>query len=104
MSALFFIQAHVPEDAEVRRRYREYQARVTPLIARHGGRLLATGQHLEAFEGAEPDRRVIVLEFPDIEALRAFWTSPDYAEVRTLRDGCSVTAWAIPTLPAPTTP
>lgn len=98
MSALFFIQAHVPDDPDVRRRYREYQARVTPLIARHGGRLLATGQLLETFEGTAPDRRVVVLEFPDIDALRAFWASPDYAEVRTLRDGCSVTAWAIPAL------
>ena len=101
MSALFFIQAHIPNDADVRRLYREYQARVTPLIARHGGRLLATGQHLETFEGAPPDRRVVILEFPDIDALRAFWNSPDYAEVRTLRDGCSVTAWAIPTLDSP---
>jgi uncharacterized protein (DUF1330 family) len=102
MPALFFIQAHVPDDPEIRRRYREYQTRVTPLIARHGGRLHATGQHLEAFEGMPPDRRVIVLQFPSMEALRAFWNSPDYAQVRTLREGCSVTAWAIPTLDSPT--
>jgi uncharacterized protein (DUF1330 family) len=103
MTALFFIQAHVPDDADIRRRYREYQTRVTPLIARHGGRLLATGQHLETFEGAPPDRRVIVLQFPSMEALRAFWHSPDYDDVRALRDGCSVTAWAIPALDSPTT-
>ena len=98
MSALFFIQAHIPDDADVRKRYRDYQQQVTPLIARHGGRLLATGQKLEAFEGPGPDRRVVVLEFPDIEALRAFWTSPEYTTVRRLREGCEVTAWAIPTL------
>ena len=97
MSALFFIQALVPDDPDVRHLYREYQARVTPLIERHGGRLLATGQHLETFEGTPPDRRVIVLAFPSMEALRAFWNSPDYGEVRRLRDGCTVTAWAIPT-------
>ena len=98
MTALFVIQAHVPDDPEIRRRYREYQSKVMPLIARHGGRLLATGQNLETLEGADPDRRVIVLEFPEIQALRAFWASPEYTQVRELRDGCEVTAWAIPTL------
>ena len=100
MSVLFFIQAHIPDDPEVRQRYRQYQQRVTPLIAQHGGRLHATGQHLETFEGTPPDRRVVILEFPDIQALRAFWDSPEYTEVRALREGCSVTAWAIPTINA----
>lgn len=98
MSTLLFIQASVPDDPEIRRRYRDYQARVMPLIASHGGRLLATGQQLEAFEGDPPNRRVIVLEFPNSDALRAFWTSEDYAEVRRLREGCTVTAWALPSI------
>lgn len=97
MTALFFIQAHVPDDPDIRRRYRDYQNKVMALIANHGGRLLATGQNLETFEGSAPVRRVIVLEFPEIKALRAFWTSPEYAQIRRLRDGCEVSAWAIPT-------
>lgn len=97
MPALFIVQAAVSRDPALRDRYREYQARVQPLIAAHGGRLLATGANLEVLEGEHDGRRLIVFEFPSMEALRAFWQSPEYAEVKLLRAGAArIDAWAVP--------
>ena len=97
MPALFVIQAAVSSDPGKRERYRHYQARVRPLIEAHGGRFRAGGMHLEVLEGAHDGRRLIVFEFPSMDALRGFWQSPEYAEVKLLRAGtAAVDAWAVP--------
>ena len=97
MPALFIVQAAVSRDPAQRARYREYQARVQPLIAAHGGRLHATGANLEVLEGEHDSRRLIVFEFPSMDALRAFWHSPEYAALKRLRAGAArIDAWAVP--------
>ena len=97
MPALFIIQAELSADATHRTRYREYQARVQPMIEAHGGRFRASGVGLEVLEGAHDGRRLIVFEFPSMDALRAFWNSPDYAELKALRAGAArIDAWAVP--------
>ena len=97
MPALFIIQATVSRDPAERERYREYQAQVQPLIAAHGGRLRATAGRLEVLEGAHDGRRLVVFEFPSMEALHGFWHSPQYAVIKTLRaNAAQVDAWAVP--------
>ena len=100
MAALLIIQAKVSRDEAHRDRYRQYQARVQPLIESRGGRLRASGLGLEVLEGAHDGRRLLVFEFPSMDAIRAFWQSPEYAEVRPLRDGAArIDAWAVPAEP-----
>ena len=97
MPALFIIQATLSRDPAKRERYREYQAQVQPLIAAHGGRLRATGGKLQVLEGAHDGRRLVVFEFPSMEALHGFWHSPQYAAIKTLRaNAAQVDAWAVP--------
>ena len=97
MPALFIIQAEVSADAAKRVRYHEYQARVQPLIEAHGGRFRASGVGLEVPEGSHDGRRLIVFEFPSMDALHAFWDSPQYGQLRGLRAGAAqVDAWAVP--------
>ncbi len=97
MPALFIIQAELSADAEARARYREYQARVQPMIEAHGGRFRASGLGLEVLEGAHDGRRLIVFEFASMEAIRGFWNSPEYAELKDLRAGAArIDAWAVP--------
>lgn len=99
MPALFIIQAAVSRDPVQRENYREYQAQVQPLIAAHGGRLLATGSKLQVLEGSHDGRRLVVFEFPSMEALHGFWHSPQYAALKTLRaNAAEVDAWAVPAL------
>ena len=65
--------------------YKDYVAAVTPMVAAFGGRYLVRGGSAEGREGAPPQGRIVVLEFPSIEAARAFNDSPEYAVVARLR-------------------
>lgn len=93
MAALLIIQATVTQ----RDGYKAYQAAVQPLIASFGGKLKGSGVGLEVLEGKHDGRRLIVFEFPSMEAIRTFWGSPEYAKVKTLRQGAAtVDVWAVP--------
>jgi uncharacterized protein (DUF1330 family) len=65
------------------RRYRELAA---ASIARHGGRYLVRGAAPVVAEGDwPPDCRVVIVEFPTMERLQAWYTSADYAEALAVR-------------------
>jgi uncharacterized protein (DUF1330 family) len=65
--------------------FAEYREKVAPLIAAFGGRYLVRGGAVDAVEGDLGLERAIVLEFPDMARLRAFYDSPDYAPLIALR-------------------
>lgn len=69
---------------------RPYGRAVVPVAAKFGGRFIVLADHPEPVEGNPDRRRVVILEFPSLEAARAFWTSPEYAEVKKLREGVGV--------------
>lgn len=93
MAALLVIQATVLHKEQ----YRKYQAAVRPLMAARGGRLKASGVGLEVLEGAHDGRRLIVFEFDSMDAIRGFWSSPEYAQVKRLREGAAkIDVWAVP--------
>lgn len=65
----------------------EYKRQVVPLIEAYGGRFLSRGGAVKALEtgrGWSPGRMVII-EFPDMAALEAWYNSPDYAPVLAIR-------------------
>lgn len=64
-----------------------YGRAVVSVAAKFGGRFVALADRPEPLEGHPDTRRVVILEFPSLEAARAFWDSADYAEVRKLREG-----------------
>jgi uncharacterized protein (DUF1330 family) len=71
--------------------YERYKALVPTAIAAYGGKYLVRGGKTTTLEGMwDPDRFVIV-EFPDADAARAWWSSPEYAEAKALRQSCSDT-------------
>ena len=69
--------------------YEAYRAEVPALIARFGGRYLVRGGAVTALEGERTPRRQVLLEFPDMAALRAGYDSPEYVRLRALRQRCS---------------
>ncbi|MEV7289787.1 DUF1330 domain-containing protein [Streptomyces sp. NPDC093252] len=70
--------------------FEEYARAVPAVVAAHGGRYLARGGHSEVFEGpAAEGRRVVVVEFPSVDAARRYYTSAEYTAVRALRDGAA---------------
>jgi uncharacterized protein (DUF1330 family) len=69
----------------------EYRRRNTDAVAAHGGRFIVRGGELELLEGEWDTRRIIVIEFPDVESARGWYESEDYAPLKALRRGASVT-------------
>ncbi len=65
-----------------------YGASAGALVAQYGGKYVLRGPGVELLEGAFGDgASMVISEWPDKAAARAFWTSPEYAEVKKLRDG-----------------
>ena len=65
----------------------EYKRLVLPTITEHGGRFVARGADpviIEAGKDWTPGRMVII-EFPSVEAIRAWYNSPEYAPIRAVR-------------------
>jgi uncharacterized protein (DUF1330 family) len=75
----------------------EYRKRVSELFAKHGGRYLVRGGQVEALEGQYDGQRLVVFEFPSMEAIHTVWNSDEYVPVKKLREGAGeVIVWAVP--------
>jgi uncharacterized protein (DUF1330 family) len=83
MSAYAISEVDVLDEAAAGR-YRELAA---ASITRHGGRYLVRAAQPDVVEGDWPaTRRVVVVEFPSVEALRSWYDSADYAAALAVRD------------------
>ena len=69
----------------------EYRRRNTDAVADHGGRFVVRGGEAEVLEGAWDTVRMVVIEFPDAAAARAWWESEEYEAIKPLRRGASDT-------------
>jgi uncharacterized protein (DUF1330 family) len=69
----------------------EYRRRNTDAVAAHGGRFVVRGGEHELVEGEWDTIRLVVIEFPDMDAVRAFWTSDEYEAIKPIRRGASTT-------------
>lgn len=58
------------------------------LIEKFGGRYVLRGPGAELLEGDFGDGgSMVISEWPDKDAARAFWNSPEYTEAKKLREG-----------------
>jgi uncharacterized protein (DUF1330 family) len=77
------------------------------LVERFGGRYLLRGPGVELLEGSfGAGASMVISEWPDKAAAKAFWNSPEYAEAKKLRDGvadCQVLLIETPTPIGPAT-
>ena len=66
--------------------YEEYKALARPIAEKYGGRYLARGGEMDVIEkDLWSPTRMVLIEFPDIDAARAFANSDEYAPVGALR-------------------
>lgn len=70
-------------------RYEEYKALTPAAVAAFGGRFIVRGGAAETLEGPDETRRIVVVEFPDLDQARACFESPQYAEARAKRIGAA---------------
>lgn len=79
--------AYVIADTDItdHRAYDEYKRQVAPMIAKFGGRFLVRGGNHVVLEGSWRPHRLVVIEFPSMDALTAWYNSPEYAPLLALR-------------------
>ncbi|MGH6969017.1 MAG: DUF1330 domain-containing protein [Stellaceae bacterium] len=68
--------------------YEPYKKMASESIQRHGGKFLARGGRTVSLEGEKP-KRVVVVEFPSVEAAEEFYRSPDYQAAAKVRQKVS---------------
>jgi uncharacterized protein (DUF1330 family) len=62
-----------------------YRAAVGPTLAGHDAKVRVSTDTAQTIEGEPAGPRVVVMEFPDEDAFRAWYDSPAYREVIDLR-------------------
>jgi uncharacterized protein (DUF1330 family) len=85
MPAYVLVDAKVTDPAQ----YEEYRKVAPAAIAKYGGRYLVRGGATTVLEGGWQPNRIVVLEFPDADAARRFYDSPEYRAARALRAGAA---------------
>lgn len=74
------------KDAEA---YKLYADRAPGVTQPAGGKYLARAGKVECFEGEPPKSRIVLIEFADMAAARAFYYGKAYQEIVPLRQAAS---------------
>ncbi|MEK9659568.1 MAG: DUF1330 domain-containing protein [Chloroflexota bacterium] len=65
--------------------YEEYRAGARVATEQYGGRVIARTAEAQVLEGSGPGVHAVIIEFPSLEALQAWYDSPEYAEPKAIR-------------------
>lgn len=85
MSAYVIVQINVTDWEKFQKYIRE-----TPrVMAQYGGRYLARAGEMTALEGNPSSARVVLIEFPSLQRAREWYNSPEYQEIKRLREGAA---------------
>jgi uncharacterized protein (DUF1330 family) len=85
MAAYVIYQGEVTDPEQ----YEAYKQRSGPWLAAAGGRFVVRGGDIEVLEGDAPPNRTVVLEFPTRQAAVDWYRSPEYTEIKKLREGAA---------------
>jgi len=81
--------------------FEEYRREVPATERPYGGRYLARGGHAEVLEGDWKPNRLVIIEFPDMASLKAWYDSPEYARLKDIRlKSCTTRLMAVEGIPA----
>jgi len=82
MAAYFIVGQLEVTDPET---MKTYAAGVGETVKGAGGKMLVRGGEFEVVEGELQARRIIVIEFADMAALKGWYDGPAYAELKRMR-------------------
>ena len=85
MSAYAIVDLHILDVA----RYLDYQRALAPLLESAGARYLARGGEFEVLAGDLRPERLLIMEFPSMDALRGFYDSDSYQALEAQRAACA---------------
>ncbi len=66
-------------------RYEAYKDKVPGLVKKHGGEYLVRDGEFEVIEGNWQPNRLVLLRFPDRQAIHNLFNDPDYQPLKELR-------------------
>ena len=81
MAAYFIVDVDVKNPQA----YEAYKQAAAASIAQYGGRYLVRGGTHEVLEGAWRPTRLVVLEFPTVDAAKRWYASDEYNKVKPIR-------------------
>jgi len=81
--SVYVISDTIPQDPQA---WQTYISIAPATIEKYGGRYLARGGHIDIIEGSWAPAAIVLVEFPDAEAVKAWYSSAEYAEALKVRD------------------
>jgi uncharacterized protein (DUF1330 family) len=69
--------------------YERYKAASPGAVAAGGGRFVVRGGELAVLEGDWSPTRLVILEFEDLDAAKAWYESAAYQDAKQLREGAA---------------
>lgn len=64
---------------------KDYQAVAPAIIEKYNGKFLARGGDIATLEGPQENRRLVLIEFPDMNTAKQFYYSDEYTHAISLR-------------------
>ena len=65
--------------------YEEYKKQAAATVEQYGGKYIVRGGACETLEGDWKPKRIVVLQFDNMEGAKAWLSSPEYVEPRKQR-------------------
>lgn len=95
MTAYLISRIEVTDEAQFAR-YREASI---PVAESYGAQYLARSDDIDVLDGSDDGRRLVIISFPDMARLKAFWNSEEYQAARQHRlDAAKIDIVALPGL------
>jgi uncharacterized protein (DUF1330 family) len=79
----------VETDVHDPEQYERYKAASPDAVHSCRGRFVVRGGELAVLEGDWHPSRLVILEFPDLEAAKRWYDSPEYGDAKRLRESAA---------------
>jgi uncharacterized protein (DUF1330 family) len=75
--------AYLVADLEINNpdEFQKYSEKVVATVRQYGGKYLIRGGDVQVLEGASKAKRLTILEFPTVEQLKKWYSSPGYQAI-----------------------
>lgn len=71
--------------------YEEYKKLGPPTVAAYGGKFITRGGKTEILEGSWSPKRIVILQFDNMQRAKEWWASKEYGPAKQVRQKTAVT-------------
>ena len=81
MAGYLIVQVEVTDSVQ----YEDYKKMVPASLEPFGGKFVVRGGACENLEGNWQPKRLVVIQFPSVDAAKKWWASSEYRDAKALR-------------------